>query len=187
MGYHELIDSLSREGEEKARAIRLAVEAEAVRIRGESAGRIEALRHDYARRRDAAEAAEAGAIFAEAQKKVALVRLEAESALAGRLYVVACASLPELRGDGYAELFAALAAELPPGQWETVRVNPADAELAKECFPAAQIETESGITGGFDLAAEGGRVRIDNTLETRLERGWPELLPSLMKAVAQEV
>jgi V/A-type H+/Na+-transporting ATPase subunit E len=99
---------------------------------------------------------------------------------------VARAFLAELRDNGDAELFAALEAELLPCQWETVRVNPADAELAEVRFPGARIETDGGITGGLEVAADGGRVRIDNTLEKRLERGWPELLPRLMNAITRE-
>lgn len=186
MGYRELIDSLRRGGEEKVQAIRQATEAEAARIEAEHAARIEALRDAYARRQQAAMAAQARDLLAEAEREGGMVRLEAENVLAGRLYLVARALLAELREQEGAGLFAALAAELLPCQWETVRVNPADAELAKVRFPQARIESDDGITGGLEVAAEGGRVRIDNTLEKRLERGWPELLPRLMNAITAE-
>jgi V/A-type H+-transporting ATPase subunit E len=35
----------------------------------------------------------------------------------------------------------------------------------------------------MEVIAEGGRVRVDNTLEKRLERAWPELLPRLLNAI----
>ena len=126
-------------------------------------------------------------ILAEAERQAALIKLEAEQALAGRLYTLAHGTLARLRDDHYAELFAALVAELLPCRWETVRVNPADSELAQASFPGAAIETDDGITGGMEVSAEGGRVRVDNTLDKRLERAWPELLPRLLNAVPEKV
>jgi V/A-type H+-transporting ATPase subunit E len=186
MGYLELIDSLRRDGEEKVQAIRQTTEVEAARIEAEIAARIEALRDAYARRQQAALAAQDRDLLAEAQRQGGMARLEAKNVLAGRLYEVARTLLSELRDQGGAELFAALAAELLPCRWETVRVNPADAERAKVRFPKARIETDGGIAGGLEVAAEGGRVCIDNTLEKRLERGWPELLRRLMNALTGE-
>ena len=125
------------------------------------------------------------ALMAEAKRQAALIKLEAENVLAGRLYTLAHGTLAQLRDDRYAELFVALVEELLPCQWQAVRVNPADSELAKASFPGAAIETDKGITGGMEVIAEGGRVRIDNTLEKRLERAWPELLPRLLNAVSR--
>jgi V/A-type H+-transporting ATPase subunit E len=38
-----------------------------------------------------------------------------------------------------------------------------------------------------DATAEGGAIRVVNTLEKRLERAWREMLPLLIKDVYQEV
>jgi V/A-type H+/Na+-transporting ATPase subunit E len=186
MGYRELIDSLRCEGEEKLQAIRLTTETEIARLEAESAARIEALRDQYARRQDAAAAAEIKTLLTEADRQQALIRLEAKNVLAGRLYRAAQGSLTGLRNEGYPELFAALAAELLPCPWETVRVNPADAMQARLLFPGARIETDPGMAGGLEVAAYGGKLRIDNTLEKRLEREWPEILPQLMNAISKE-
>lgn len=77
-------------------------------------------------------------------------------------------------------MFNRLAAELPPAAWETVRVNPTDGELAGHLFPTALIEPDPAISGGMEALAEEGRIRVVNTLEKRLERGWPELFPDLL-------
>lgn len=183
MGYRELTDALRSEGVEKMQQIRQAAEAEADRIRGEAAARIKKLQADYGRRQESATAAETGIILAEAERLAARIKLEAENVLAGRLYTLAHGTLTQLRDDRYADLFAALVEELLPCYWQVVRVNPADSALAEAAFPGAAIETDNGITGGLEVIAEGGRVRIDNTLEKRLERAWAELLPRLLNAI----
>src|SRR5512133_229294 len=183
MGYRELTDALRSEGVDKMQQIRQATDAEADRIRGEAADRIRKLQADYARRQEAATAAETGVIMAQAARQAARIRLEAENELAGRLYTLAHGTLTRLRDDHYPELFAALVEELLPCQWQAVRVNPADSALAEAAFPGAAIETDSGISGGLEASAEGGRVRIDNTLDKRLERAWPEHLPRLLNAI----
>lgn len=186
MGYRELTDALLSDGDKKVRQIWHATEAEADRIKGEAAARIRKLQDDYGRRQESATAAETSIILAEAERQAALIKLEAEKVLAGRLYTLAHGILPRLRDDGYAELFADLVEELLPCQWETVRVNPADSELAKTSFPGVAVETDCGITGGMEVSAEGGRVRVVNTLDKRLERAWPELLPHLLKVIPEQ-
>jgi V/A-type H+/Na+-transporting ATPase subunit E len=186
MGYRELIDSLRQDGEDKVRAIRDSAAAEANLIRREAAARLEALRLSYRDRQAAAVATELQALLATARQQAALIRLEAEQLMADRLHAMASQSLARLRTDGYTEVFAALVAELPSAPWETARVNPADQELARAALPTARIEPDDGITGGLVVTAASGRVQVDNTLEKRLERGWPTLLTRLMAALATE-
>ncbi|KAB0664285.1 hypothetical protein F6V25_14045 [Oryzomonas japonica] len=187
MGYHELVASLRREGEERVAAIRLAAATEADRIRGDAALELQALRESYARRRADAVAAAAGKLAAEGRRRAERIRLHAESSLAERLYAVARASLPELRDEEYATHFASLVGELLPCAWETVWVNPADVALARRHFPGARIEPDSAISGGLRVAGEGGRLTIDNTFEKRLERCWPELASQVVAAVLPTV
>ncbi|MCM2358106.1 MAG: V-type ATP synthase subunit E [Geobacteraceae bacterium] len=183
MGQRELIEALRKEGDEKCAAIRREAEAESERIVSAAAAEIGRLREEYARRRADACAAETAAILAEAASRGRLVRLAAESALAERVYGLACGALPLLREEEYGALFAALARELPPCQWETVRVNPADEQLARSLFPRAAVITDGALVGGFEVTAAEGGMRVVNTLEKRLERGWPELLPGLFKDI----
>lgn len=186
MGYRELIDSLRQEGEAKVRAIRDSAEAEAELIRQESAARLAALQLTYRNRQTAAVAAELQLLLATARQQATLIRLAAEHQLADRLDAVARRSLARLRTSGYAEVFTALVAELPARSWETARVNPADLELARAALPSTRLEPDNGITGGLVVMADQGSVQIDNTLEKRLERGWPTLLARLMTALATE-
>ncbi|MGD0585722.1 MAG: V-type ATP synthase subunit E [Oryzomonas sp.] len=187
MGYHELIASLRREGEEKVASIRRTDEVEADRIKGESAAEMQALRDTYARRRTEAVAAEDGRLVADSRRQAERIRLHAEAALVERLYRVARDSLAELRDERYAGQFARLVGELLSCAWETVRVNPADAALARSHFPGARIEPDSAISGGMRVSGEGGRLTNDNTFEKRLERYWPELAADVTAKVLRLV
>jgi V/A-type H+-transporting ATPase subunit E len=187
MGYHELVASLRREGEEKVASIRRTDEVEADRINEVFAAEMQALRDNYARRRAEAVAAEEGRLVADSRRQAERIRLYAEAALMERLYGVARDSLAELRDERYAGQFACLVGELLPCAWETVRVNPADAALAGSHFPGARIEQDSSISGGMRVSGEGGRLTIDNTFEKRLERCWPELAADVTTKVLRLV
>lgn len=186
MGATELIEALRSEGEKKALEIRRETEAEIGRVRAEAAVSLGRLREEYAREQAAASALAERAILAEAERKERLTRLAAENMLAERLHELARSTLPLLRNQDYDRTFSLLAAELPASAWETVRVNPADTERASGLFAAATIVADSSISGGMESAADGGRLRIVNTLEKRLERGWPELLPALFSEIGRE-
>jgi len=195
MGYRELIDALRREGEDKAAAIHREAETEAERVRQEAEERLTVLREEYARRKSAAVAAATGSVLAEARYRERRIRVASETALADRLYLLARRILPSLREEAapfeqgpagresYRALFSALVAELPPWAWETVRVNPADEELARRFFAEAEIVADATVTGGLEVTSDNGCRRVDNTLEKRLERGWADILPGLMKEV----
>jgi V/A-type H+/Na+-transporting ATPase subunit E len=187
MGHRELVASLRREGEEKVSAIRQAAEAEVERFRGEATAGMLAVRDAFSKRQTEAMAVESEKVLGEAQRRAALIKLEAENRLAGRLRGMAIDSLAGLRDDRYAERFTLLAAELPPCKWETIRVNPSDSELARSRFPDTHIEPDCGISGGMKAATAGGRMTVDNTFEKRLERSWPELMPPLIQAVSRMV
>jgi V/A-type H+-transporting ATPase subunit E len=186
MGYRELIDALRQEGEEKTAALRREMDAEAARIEEEAAGRTGRLRDEFERRLAGAVADQRRELLAAAREKGELALLAAENALAERLRLIARDSLPLLRGDDPERLFTLLAKELPPADWERVTVNPADAGAAQRLFPAAEIVADAAVTGGLAVVAAGGRLRVDNTLEKRLERGWPELLPPFMDELRRE-
>lgn len=186
MGRRQLIEALRKEGEEKCAAIRREAEAEAERVRSAAEAEIGRLREKFARRQAEACAAETAAILAEAASRGRLIRLAADNALVERLYELACRSLPQVREEGYGELFAALAEELPSRRWERVRVNPADEGMARDRFPAAAVVADAAVSGGLEAIGEGEWLRVINTLEKRLERGWPEMLPELVRDVYRE-
>ena len=186
MAYRELIDALRQEGEEKRAALRRELDVEAARLEEEAAGRAGRLREEFERRLAEAVADQRRELLAAARKKGELALLAAENALAERLNRIARTSLPLLRGDDPERLFTLLAEELPPADWERVTVNPADAGAARRLFPAAEIVADDAVAGGLAAVASEGRLRVDNTLEKRLERGWPELLPPLMEELRRE-
>lgn len=187
MGREELIDALRREGDEKAGAIRREAEAEAERIRSEGSASLARLREEQAMREVALCEAAKRNILAETSMRVRMLRLASDNGLAQRLYGLAQRALPRLRDEGYAELFASLAAELPAIGWDRVKVNPADRELAEKQFPCAEVLLDEAVIGGFEAEGKGGRLRIVNTLEKRLERSWPEMPPELIRDICREI
>jgi V/A-type H+-transporting ATPase subunit E len=116
----------------------------------------------------------------EARQRARAIRAQAALVLADRLHRLAVTELPNLRDASGPELFQALAGELPQRDWQRVRVNPIDREAACARFPAAEVVCDPAICGGLEVAADAGRIRVSNTLETRLESAWPDLLPNLI-------
>jgi vacuolar-type H+-ATPase subunit E/Vma4 len=177
-------------------------------LRGKAAEEVDALwrdarsradghRQELARALDRQRAEDARAAAAAAQRLEDDARIEAEHrareirgkavlALAGRLHELALAELPRLRGEGGAALFSGLARELPVREWQRVRVNPADRDLAREQFPSATVEDDPSVCGGMIVEAEGGRISVSNSLETRLARAWPDVLPGLIEGLLPE-
>lgn len=114
------------------------------------------------------------------------IRMSAAIALAERLHRLAVAELPNLRAQNPEKLLSALVAELPAVAWQKVKVNPADETLARQHFPQAHVACDKQISGGMETEAEGGRIRVNNTLEARLETVWPELLSGLIATILPE-
>jgi V/A-type H+-transporting ATPase subunit E len=187
MGYRELTTELRREAEEKIGEYRQRAEDEALRAREEALVEMERMRNESARKQASAVEETVRGILSDAERKVLEMRLAGMRDLSGRLYDVAVSLLTGLREYRYEELFAALFRELPDFAWRTVKVNPADLEMARRQFPEAEITADAGICGGMEVFSEEGRVCIANTLEKRLERGWPELLPDLIAAAYREI
>ena len=186
MRHPELIEALHAAAEQKAATIWESARSEAEQCRVEAAHSVETRREEA--RQDLAATArklEDDAIGrAEAEAKT--IRIATGKTLAERAYRLASDSLPRFRDGGYESLFAALAGEIPEGPWRRVRVNPADLRLAQEFFPDAEIVPDESVTGGLEVEAEDGRIRISNTLETRLERAWPVVLPGLINDIVEE-
>lgn len=183
MGSEELLAALRKEGDRKSEAIRAEAESAARRLTEEAAQQQALTRDRYAREQAKGLAAVQRSLLVEAEHAARLVRLASYEKLAQRLWQLALALLPTLRDDDYPALFARLAAELPPRDWKQVRVNPADLERAQGLFPKARLEPDRGISGGLVAWAQGEEMQVVDTLEKRLERAWPELLPLILKEV----
>lgn len=187
MGCKELIESLHVIRDEKIEAIWTGVQEEALTITEETARRREELVAELERKKAEITAEKYEQAVSEANNVLRSYRLAAEQEVLGRLFALAVASLGRARGEAYPGVFRALAHEIPTLDWRTVRVNPADAQLAREQFPDAEIVPDDGIAGGFEATAVGGTIRVDNTFEKRLGRIWPEIVPEMMKELHEEL
>jgi len=185
MGCEELIEALRKEADEKVRDIWVEAEKEAGKVRADISLRLETLRQGIAAEKSSEEESEK--VLLEAQNRVKMTRLTSEDMLCSRLYSLAASSLHILREQGYEDIFRKLALELPSFGWRKVRVNPDDPILAQKLFSGAEVITDSNITGGMELESEGGGIWVVNTLEKRLERAWPLMLPALMEKIYREV
>ena len=186
MGRAELIESLRSRATEDMDALRSDARARAEAYRLELA---QALEQQRMRETEAAAALARKLLddaTVEARQCAREIRAQTGLVLADRLYRLAVAELPNLRDASGPELFLALARELPQRDWQRIRVNPADREPARARFPAAEVVCDPGIRGGLDVEADAGRIRVSNTLETRLETAWPDLLPRLINDLLAE-
>jgi len=180
MGQDELLAALRRKGEEQARAIRTNEAAETDAVRHATAARCDELRQAHERRCAAAGAERRHQIMADALRQAALIRLRGEHDLALRLRQRAGACLGGLRDTGAGTRLAELAEELPRADWATIRVAPCDTAPAADLFPSATIEADPAISGGLVAVTGDGSLTVVNTLESRLEKGWSDLLPELV-------
>jgi len=187
MGCKELIESLRRAADERIKLIWQETEGEAERVKEEVTHKLDQLRENCSRTEALAVTAAQVSAVSEAKNRSRTYLLMAEKALSDRLFSVAQSSLPRLRDSDYREVFGKMAGELPPLAWKMVRVNPEDVGLAKSIFNSADIIPDKTIAGGVDAMTDGGKIRVINTFEKRLERAWVEMLPELLKKVYDAV
>lgn len=180
MGRRELLEALQREGQETMTAITARGAAEEERLRSAAEERREELLREHEQQRELLCSERKRTIMAGASREASLIRLRAEHLLSLRLHERARSCLRQLHGDARERIFSALAAELPPLPWHTIRVAPDDTALASAQFPEATIIPDETVPGGLKALTTDGSLTVDNTLETRLERIWPDLLPDLV-------
>jgi vacuolar-type H+-ATPase subunit E/Vma4 len=180
MGRNELLEALQREGREKLAAISGQRAAEEERLSAEITMKIAVLRQEHETQRELLCSARKRQILTKAGREAALIRLRAEHALALRLHERARHSLPQLYADDAEQLFPLLAAELPAMPWQTIWTTPGDTAAAAALFPTATIVADPALADGIKAATAETTLTVDNTLETRLEKLWPDLLPQLL-------
>lgn len=185
MGRRELLDALQREGRGKVAAITGRRAAEEERLRAATAGKIAEMRREHKAQRELLCSNRKRLLLAKADREAALLRLRAEHALAIRLHERARHALPQLYGNDAERLFAQLAAELPAMPWQTIWTTPGASSAAAALFPTATIVADLSLTGGIKAATAEDGLTVDNTLETRLEKLWPDLLPQLIAALRE--
>lgn len=186
MGRRELLEALHREGEETRAAIARDSAVAGEELRASAGERCARLRREQEEERERLCRERTQRLLAKAAHEAALIRLRAEDALAHRLHARACLALRDLGSAAAEELFRTLAAELPTLPWATIRIAPGDERRAAALFPAATLIVDPAISAGLKVASADQHLTIDNTLETRLERLWPDLLPQLIAELRGE-
>ncbi|MDI6744191.1 MAG: hypothetical protein QMD07_02325 [Thermodesulfovibrionales bacterium] len=181
MTYDKLIESLYNEGEDKIRLVREETAADREQIKREASEKMRCIFEEHSRALSALIKEKADAIISDARNRAGDIKLASEHRLSERLYGLASNSLGLLRNEDYSGIFERIAGELPGIRWQRVRVNPKDRETAKKYFPDAEIEADAAITGGIDADAEDGKICAVNTFEKRLERGWQDILPEIIR------
>jgi vacuolar-type H+-ATPase subunit E/Vma4 len=187
MSCKELIQSLRKAADGRVKALWSDAEDEAGKMRADAEERLGQLRRDVERKQLLMAGDRSAQAEADGNRRSRVISLSAEKMLSERLYAEALCMLASLRDQGYESSFAALARELPAAAWQTVRVNPKDAGLARAMFPGAEVVPDPKITGGMDVSAGAGTVRVINTFEKRLERSWGDLQPELIRDAYDEV
>jgi len=166
----QLLDELAARGKEQAAALAREGEERLVEMQAKEE-----------RRRVELAALERQTALARSRHQALAARLAGEERLQQRLFALARQLLAELATEDSARLLAALAEEIPAAEWHTATVHPRDEEDARRHFPQAQVSGDAAVSGGVRVADRSGRIVVDNTLEKRLARGWPELLPALLR------
>jgi|GEM_PF-1574207 len=127
-------------------------------------------------------------ILAQGKREAVARMIQAEARLGRRLFEIAKNLLQQLRDDDYPRAFARLLAELPPCRWEKILVNPSDITLAQGVCPdGVEVVADGSLAGGLVMISEADGVTVDNSLETRLARAWPVLLPQVMARVKEDL
>jgi vacuolar-type H+-ATPase subunit E/Vma4 len=186
MGVELLLEDLQAKSVERVAAIWRKAEEDAAKMRKEQEMELAAADERMARHSGEAGREVAEPVIREAEIKALRIQDDVCRELAGRLYRLATGQLDLVRQEEYPAIFADLVAELPEISWSEVRVAPPDLDLARYHFPGAEIRSDPAITGGFTAECNGGRYRVINTLELRLERAWPFVLPLLLRAAEEE-
>lgn len=180
MAETELKTALRRAGEERIHSAWLEAEVLVAERRAALDAACARLRDETDRQLQAGATRLRNTLLFAARSRAMACRLHAEAALEKRLLVLAGELLPELAGSRRASVWAALCAELPQADWVALRVHPADHALAVAAFPAALIEDDAALGGGLIAVNADAIIRIDNSLDCRLSRAWPDLLPQLV-------
>lgn len=181
MGKSELKDALQRKVSRRCEQLWQDAESQVAAHRAEVARQLQACTTAIEDRLQRECRALRRTVLSAAMKEAAVLRLQAESALAEQLRELAGPLLAERYTAARARYWRQLHAELPASDWQRCLVHADDVALASTHLPAATVVVASDDLGGGLIAErEDGRVRIDNSLEQRLARCWPGLLPQLL-------
>ncbi len=185
MSHEELLADLQKKGEEQVREIWNKAETEVNELKAEAARRIDKERELLRQRETTACEEERIFVLMRADREANQIISNSEQALAEKLYLLAQKSLQTVRDQEDTSFFTSLSDELPGCVWDKVMVHPDDQKRAETRFKNSKIVNDESIAGGLKAMGNNGKVYINNTLEKRLERAWPTLLPLLIKEIKQ--
>jgi V/A-type H+-transporting ATPase subunit E len=185
MSHSALINDLRARGEQQIAAIRQQAREEVDGLRAEADNLLaESESHCQLTAEQSRETVRRK-MAVTAQRQASAIATRAEQELNSRLYALGKELLNGLHGKKRAELFTRLAEEFTAGDWQTIIVHPEDTSVARQLFPQAEIVIDEGISGGLVASSADGRITVINTLEKRLERLWPRLVPEILRDVVE--
>lgn len=187
MGQEELLADIQKKGDEQVREIWQKAEDEVNELKAQAAQKIDEEKNSLRQKETSACDEERMSVLMSAGKGANQILTNAEQKLAERLYILAQKSLQMFKNKEYASVFKAFAGELPDFAWDEVIVNPDDRKQAEKLFKEARITPDKTIFGGLKAIGNHETIHIDNTLDKRLERAWPVLLPQLIKHVKEMI
>lgn len=187
MGERELREALRGKAQERIRQIWQAAETAVATRRAAIGAEQAALRGAAEQQAAAAEELTRRNVLAAAELRARQRCLDAEQQVNARLRALADRLLADLVRNDRARLWQALAAALPAAQWQRIRVHPEDLPTAKAAFPSAEVTADPALAGGLVAETADGRIVVDNSLNGRLDRLWPELLAPLFAVINREV
>ncbi|MDT8440175.1 MAG: V-type ATP synthase subunit E [Desulfuromonadales bacterium] len=180
MGKSELKDALQRKMNQRCAQLWQEAEGEVAARRAEIAAEIETCRAGMQARLQRESRAVRRQILSAATREAAVLRLQAEVALAVRLRALAAPLLGELYAAARTGYWRQLYAELPASVWQRCQVHTDDVALAEQHLPESAVVARDDLAGGLLVERDDGRIQIDNSLAQRLAHCWPELLPQLL-------
>ncbi len=183
MGLQELLETLKKNERKQIEEIWQAAQNEAESLRKQVNEEIAAISKKHEEQLAFACQKSRHSIFSDAEIETRSKKLFVYQALDQALHAAAVKQLGLLRDQQYAEIFETLVHELPDRQWEKVRVNPVDCDLAAGFFPKNIIQADAAVSGGLIVTAAEGRIIVDNTFEKRLKRLWFRILPLLIEHI----
>ena len=185
-----LLDVIARDGDAEVAAIRDAAEREATTIRAATEAELaEAVRVRLAERASQLES-DAQRELAESRRRAHRRILEAREQAIERIMTATIALLPAALDESQAgAVMSALLDEawpyLPPGE-VVVRCPPNMVDLVRtlvQSRPHVDVTADPHIMAGIRVESADRRVRVDNTLEGRLERLRPDAAADLVAAI----
>ncbi len=182
-----LEDVLLQDVEKEIALYRKEAEEKIEKYRIAAAERLKLLKECYQQEMVNHVAAKREEILRDAKQKAERILLFAEKKMAERIYRIALSELKNLRDSNYGQHFQTMVSEVPPCDWAEVKVNPKDVELANNFFKGCHVKADDTVSGGFELYTADGRICVINSLEERLNRLLPQLLPLIFKEIYADI